>query len=68
MRKVFDNVNHEILPPKLFHDGVCDIAYELCQSYLNNRYQFVYISTKFSKKLKLSMGFFKDGTWDRCFF
>ena len=51
IRKAFDTVNHELLLLKLHHYGIRGIAYELIQSYLNNRSQFVNINNKFSKKL-----------------
>ena len=51
IRKAFDTVNHELLLLKLYHYGIRGITYNLIQSHLNNRSQFVNIKNKFSKKL-----------------
>ena len=56
IRKAFDTVNHELLLSKLYHYGIRGIAYKLIQSYLNNRFQFVTINNKLSKKLIIKHG------------
>ena len=44
LKKAFDAVSHEILLKKLYHYGIRGLAYDLIESYLSNRNQFVSIN------------------------
>ena len=54
--KAFDTVNHEILCNKLKHYGVNGSMYNLLESYLSDRDQFVQYGHKSSSKLPLNLG------------
>ena len=56
LQKAFDTVNHKILLQKLKYYGIRGVAYELFESYLYNRYQYVSINGKCSKKLLITHG------------
>jgi len=51
LRKAFDTVTHNILLTKLDHYGIGDNGYNLLQSYLQNRQQYVSINNYTSKKI-----------------
>ena len=59
LKKAFDTVNHSILLSKLNHYGVRSKAYDLFQSYLSNREQFVCINGHKSDSLSITWGVLK---------
>ena len=54
LQKAFDTVNHEILLNKLQYYGIKGKAKTLLESYLQNRYQRVEISSQYSNSKTLS--------------
>jgi hypothetical protein len=54
LQKAFDTVNHEILLNKLQYYGIEGKAKTLLESYLQNRYQTVEISSQYSNSKTLS--------------
>ena len=54
--KAFDTVSHKILCTKLKHYGINGSMYNLLESYLSERDQFVQYGTKISSKLPLNLG------------
>jgi len=56
LTKAFDTINHSILLEKLSYYGVQGQSYNLCYSYLNNRYQYVSFMGQQSELLHISTG------------
>ena len=56
LKKVFDTVDHEILPKKLSHYGIRGIANEWFCSYLTKRKQYVIIGNQVSTLNEISTG------------
>ena len=56
LKKAFDSVDHDILCKKLHFYGLCGVAQEWIQSYLENRKQFVRFNNCYSETLNISCG------------
>jgi hypothetical protein len=56
VRKAFDSVDHKILLRKLFFIGFRDKAFDVLESYLSNRKQFVDMNGIQSDKIQLKCG------------
>ncbi len=56
LSKAFDTLNHEILLEKLNYYGIKGIAYNLLESYLTRRKQYVDINNTRSDTLTLTTG------------
>ena len=56
LSKAFDTIDHNILLYKLKYYGIRNNAYDLMESYLKDRQQFVNVDNKQSEKLFLSTG------------
>jgi hypothetical protein len=56
LAKAFDTVNHSILLKKLYHYGIRGTPLAWFESYLNNRYQYVYLNNIKSTKLPVICG------------
>ena len=56
LRKAFDTVNHKILLKKLDHYGIRGIANNWFNSYLTERYQYVYLNGESSEKKAITCG------------
>ena len=56
LRKAFDTVNHNILLSKLEHYGIRGVTLEWFKSYLNERFQYVYLNGESSEKKAITCG------------
>ena len=56
LRKAFDTVNHDILLRKLDHYGVKDVTLNWFKSYLNDRFQYVFLNGESSERKPITCG------------
>ena len=56
LRKAFDTVNHVILLKKLEHYGIRGISLDWFDSYLNNRFQYVFLNGESSEQKAITCG------------
>ena len=56
LRKAFDTVNHVILLKKLEHYGIRGNSLDWFDSYLNNRFQYVYLNGESSERKLITCG------------
>ena len=56
LRKAFDTVNHVILLKKLEHYGIRGSSLNWFDSYLNNRFQYVYLNGESSEQKAITCG------------
>lgn len=56
VKKVFDSINNDVLPKKLYYVGIRGTENDLVRSYLTNRLQVVNINGKYSDPSKINHG------------
>ena len=56
LKKAFDTVDHSILLKKLEYYGIRGLAIRYIESYLKNRYQYVYYNNTTSNYLQVKRG------------
>ena len=56
LRKAFDTASHKIPPHKLYHYGIRGPAYDLMDSYLTSRVQFVSLNNIKSSTKPINIG------------
>ena len=56
LKKAFDCVDHPILLTKLYKYGIREMAFNLFEDYLKNRYQYTSINTTISNVEKVKTG------------